>query len=104
MGLGQKFLWMLKIREVRGLEVPQLYSSAPSSSRNEFCAVVKTTVLKPGEKESVTLSVGVGCLAHWDKGLGQWVSEPSVYALFVGRHTGDEEALEHELMLGATLV
>ena len=49
--------------------------------------------LQPGETKTVRLAVPVADLAYYDATAG-WVVEPIAYAVTVGRHALDGEALQ----------
>ncbi|MFN8466032.1 MAG: glycoside hydrolase family 3 C-terminal domain-containing protein [Caldilineaceae bacterium] len=79
---------------VGGDEVVQLYVAARGSAveraKKELKAFVRVS-LQPGETKTVKLPVPVADLAYY--GAAGWVVEPIEYAVIVGRHALDAEAL-----------
>ncbi len=81
---------------VAGDEVVQLYVAAHGSAveraKKELKAFARVSLL-PGETKTVQLAVPVADLAYYDAAAG-WVVEPIEYAVIVGRHALDAEALQ----------
>ena len=81
---------------VAGDEVVQLYvgarGSAVARAKQELRAFARVS-LRPGETKTVRLAVPVVDLAYYDATAG-WVVEPLTYAVTVGRHALDGEALQ----------
>ena len=84
---------------VAGNEVVQLYVAAQGSAveraKKELKAFARVS-LQPGETKTVKLAVPVVDLAYYDAATG-WVVEPIEYAVIVGRHALDKEALQAPL-------
>ena len=71
-----------------GKEVVQLYYSAPCGKlpkpRQELAAFAKTRLLRPGECETVTLSIPLGQMASYCEECAAWVLEAGDYTLLTG--------------------
>jgi beta-glucosidase len=84
---------------VAGDEVVQLYVAAKGSAveraKKELKAFARVS-LQPGETKTVKLAVPVVDLAYYGGAAG-WVVEPIEYAVIVGRHALDKEALKAPL-------
>lgn len=81
---------------VAGDEIVQLYVAAHGSAVARALKELKAfgrVSLAPGETKTVRLAVPAADLAYYavDKG---WVVEPIEYAVIVGRHARDEQALQ----------
>ena len=81
-----------------GREVVQVYYSAPQGKlgrpAKELAAFAKTGLLKPGEKEVLTLSFPVSAIAAYDDGgytgsRSCYVLEEGLYEIFVGNSSRD---------------
>lgn len=71
-----------------GKEVVQIYSSAPvgelEKEYRRLCAFAKTSILAPGESETLKLCFPVYRMASYDTSAAQWVLESGEYGLWVG--------------------
>lgn len=80
-----------------GKEVVELYISAPDNKAQnkpakELKAYAKTKSLKPGESETVTLSVTAPELASFDEAASAWVVAEGDYQFLVGASSQDIKA------------
>lgn len=79
--------------KIAGKEVVQLYASAPGKDMDkpvqELKAFAKTAALKPGENETVTLTVLVSDLASFSEERSAWLVEAGTYALRIGASSRD---------------
>lgn len=83
---------------VEGKEVVQLYITAPGASMDkpakELKAFAKTSSLKPGKKETVTLVVKTDDLRSFDETSKKWQLEPGTYKVMVASNSRDIRATE----------
>ena len=80
-----------------GKEVVELYISAPDNKAankptKELKAFAKTKLLKPGENETLTLTVKAADLASFDEAASAWVVAEGEYQFFVGASSQDIKA------------
>ena len=80
-----------------GKEVVELYVAAPDSKAankpaKELKAFAKTKALKPGESETLTLSVKAADLASFDEAASAWVVAEGEYQFLVGASSQDIKA------------
>ena len=80
-----------------GKEVVELYISAPDNKAankpaKELKAFAKTKLLKPGESETLTLSVKAADLASFDEVASAWVVAEGEYQFLVGASSQDIKA------------
>ena len=80
-----------------GKEVVELYISAPDSKTankpaKELKAFAKTKLLKPGESETLTLSITAPELASFDEAASAWVVAEGEYQFLVGASSQDIKA------------
>ena len=80
-----------------GKEVVELYISAPDNKAankpaKELKAFAKTKLLKPGESETLTLSVKAADLASFDEAASAWVVAEGEYQFLVGASSQDIKA------------
>lgn len=85
------------IGECEGKEVVELYISAPDSKAankpaKELKAYAKTKNLKPGESETLTLSVAAADLASFDEASSAWVVAEGEYLFLVAASVQDIKA------------
>jgi len=83
--------------EREGKEVVELYISAPDSKAankpaKELKAYAKTKNLKPGESETLTLSVAAADLASFDEASSAWVVAEGEYLFLVAASVQDIKA------------
>ena len=80
-----------------GKEVVELYASAPDNKAankpaKELKAFAKTKNLKPGESETLTLSITADNLASFDEAASAWVVAEGEYQFLVGASSQDIKA------------
>ena len=80
-----------------GKEVVELYISAPDNKAankpaKELKAYAKTKLLKPGESETLTLSITAPELASFDEAASAWVVAEGEYQFMVGASSQDIKA------------
>lgn len=92
------------IGDREGREVVQVYSSSGGKvgSMRELRAFNKTDVLQPGKEVKISVEIKLQDLAAWDVETGHWVVEKGVCKILVGKHAGDEEMLEAEVIIEET--
>lgn len=81
-----------------GKEVVQLYVAAPNRAdmnkpEKELKSFAKTKELKPGESETVTMTVNTFDLASFDENASGWVVDAGTYDFLVGASSADIKAL-----------
>lgn len=76
-----------------GKEVVELYLSAPAGKMNkpeeELKAFAKTKSLKPGESQTIHLSLDASSLASFDTDLTRWVADAGTYQVKIGASAED---------------
>ena len=81
---------------VSGKEVAQVYVSAPATTMEkptkELKAFAKTRELKPGESQTLKMSIPVRMLASYDETASQWISEAGTYKILIGSNVSDIRA------------
>ena len=83
--------------ELEGKEVVELYISAPDNKAankpaKELKAFAKTKQLKPGESQTLTLSITAADLASFDEAASAWVVAEGEYQFLVGASSQDIKA------------
>jgi beta-glucosidase len=78
---------------VSGKEVAQVYLRAPKGQLEkpvqELKGFAKTRELKPGESQTLTISIPVRLLASFDEGKSRWLLEAGEYTIAVGNSSRD---------------
>ena len=81
---------------VAGKEVVQVYVQAPKGKLEKPCqelkAFAKTRELKPGESQTVTMSLLLRDLASFDEAGSQWLTEAGTYTFRIGANSRDIKA------------
>lgn len=87
-----------------GKQVAQVYVAAPKGNLEkpvkELKAFAKTGLLKPGQSETLTMTIPVRDLASFDEAGSQWVADAGTYTFFVGDNVEDIKG-KATLQLGA---
>jgi len=78
---------------VAGKEVAQVYVEAPKGRLekpvHELKAFAKTRELKPGESQTLTMTIPVRDLASFDEAGSQWLTEAGTYTFNIGSSSRD---------------
>lgn len=78
---------------VDGKEVAEVYVSAPKGQlekpAQELKAFAKTRLLKPGESETLKMSINKIDLASFDDAQSRWIADSGVYTIKVGASSRD---------------
>ena len=78
---------------VAGKEVAQVYVTAPKGRlekpAQELKAFAKTRELKPGESQTLTMTIPVRDLASFDEAGSQWLTEAGTYTFRIGSSSRD---------------
>ena len=81
---------------VSGKEVAQVYVQAPAGKlekpAQELKAFAKTRELKPGESQTLTMTIPVRDLASFDEAGSQWLTEAGTYTFRLGFSSRDIKA------------
>ena len=81
---------------VSGKEVAQVYVQAPKGKlekpAQELKAFAKTRELKPGESQTLTMTIPVRDLASFDEAGSQWLTEAGTYTFHIGASSRDIKA------------
>ena len=79
--------------KVSGKEVAQVYVAAPKGKlekpAQELKAFAKTRELKPGESQTLTMTIPVRDLASFDEAGSQWLAEAGTYTFNIGANSRD---------------
>ena len=79
--------------KVSGKEVAQVYVAAPKGKlekpAQELKAFAKTRELKPGESQTLTMTIPVRNLASFDEAGSQWLTEAGTYTFNIGANSRD---------------
>ena len=71
----------------------QIYVAAPKGTiekpAKELKAFAKTALLKPGQSETLKMTIPVRDLASFDESHSQWIAEAGRYAFLVGDNVED---------------
>lgn len=82
--------------DAEGKEIAQVYVSAPAGEMEkpvqELKAFAKTKALKPGETETVSMTIKSADLASFNPGENAWIVEAGTYTLKVGADSRDIKA------------
>ena len=82
--------------KVSGKEVAQVYVQAPAGKlekpAQELKAFAKTRELKPGESQTLTMTIPVRDLASFDESASQWLTEAGTYTFRIGFSSRDIKA------------
>lgn len=96
-------LTVTNVGKTAGREVVQVYVSAPqvclSKPEKELKAFAKTKLLKPGESESLTLTLDDYDLASYDEEHSRWLLEKGTYQVRVGQ-SSEETVLSAPFVVG----
>lgn len=83
-----------------GKQVAQIYVAAPKGNlekpAKELKAFAKTKLLKPGQSETLTMTIPMRDLASYDEAGSQWIVEPGTYHFLVGDNV---ESIKEETTL-----
>lgn len=83
-----------------GKQVAQIYVAAPKGRlekpARELKAFAKTGLLKPGQSETLTMTILMRDIASFDEAGSQWIVEPGRYAFLVGDNV---ESIKEETTL-----
>jgi beta-glucosidase len=79
---------------VPGKEIAQLYVTAPKTKTmlkpaKELKAFAKTRLLKPGESQTLTMTITPQDLASWDENSHQWITDSGKYTILAGASSAD---------------
>ena len=79
--------------KVSGKQVAQIYVVAPKGRlekpTKELKAFAKTSLLKPGQSETLKMTIPVRELASFDEANSQWLAEAGQYSFLVGNNVED---------------
>ena len=79
--------------KVSGKQVAQIYVAAPKGRlekpTKELKAFAKTSLLKPGQSETLKMTIPVSELASFDEANSQWLAEAGQYSFLVGDNVED---------------
>lgn len=76
-----------------GREVVEMYVGAPADKMDkpvkELKGFVKTDLLQPGKKQTVTFTIAKRDLASFDESQSAWIAEKGLYTIYVGSSSAD---------------
>ncbi len=79
---------ILNTGDIAGKEVIQVYVSKTNSAvdrpARELKTFEKTSLIKPGLKDHMNLTIPVEDLAYWDEDQNNWIIEKGIYLLHIG--------------------
>lgn len=79
--------------KVSGKQVAQIYVTAPKGRlekpTKELKAFAKTSLLKPGQSETLKMTIPMRELASFDEANSQWLAEAGQYSFLVGNNVED---------------
>lgn len=79
--------------KVAGKQVAQIYVSAPKGTlekpTKELKAFAKTETLKPGQSQTLKMTIPMRDLASFDEANSQWIVEQGSYSFLVGDNVGN---------------
>ena len=76
--------------KLAGKESVQLYAVTPNSAlKKELKAFAKTRLLKPGESQTLTMTIRRENLASWDSFAHRWAINSGTYTFFIGASATD---------------
>lgn len=79
--------------KVAGKEVAQVYVTAPQGTLekpvHELKAFAKTRELKPGESQTLTMTINQRDLASFDEAASQWIADAGTYTFRIGSSSRD---------------
>lgn len=83
------------IGKVSGKEVVQVYASLTGGilekEAHRLVAYAKTSELKPGESEKITVEISMEHLTSYDEKRAAWILESGFYGIWVGNSLADEK-------------
>ena len=94
--------------KVSGKEVVQVYTSLPGGilekEAHRLVAYAKTSELKPGESEKVTVEIALEHLTSYDEKRAAWILESEFYGIWIGNSLADAKLcggvkLDNEVIL-----
>jgi beta-glucosidase len=96
---GDSFTVSVKVKNTgkyEGKESVQLYVAAPKGKldkpKKELKSFAKTKTLKPGESETLTMTVSVKDLASFNTQKSQWETDKGTYNFMIGASVADIKA------------
>ena len=103
---GNNILVSVTVRntgKAAGKQVAQVYVAAPKGNlekpAKELKAFAKTRLLKPGESETLTMTIPVRDLASFDSKDSRWIADAGTYTFLVGDNV-EHTTLKTTLKLG----
>ena len=94
--VGKPVVVIINSGSVSGKEVAQVYVQAPKGRLqkpvHELKAFAKTRELKPGESQTLTMTIPIRDLASFDEAGSQWLTEAGTYTFRIGAASRDIKA------------